>query len=361
MLPVFRSLALGSLPLALLACALDRPEGAYVPKVRAPAADAGKRAMADSDEDIYGEMNGKPQDAPSDSGDDNDRSGDAAPAAGRDAAVAPGKRDAAQPTEPEPDPDLDPEPDPDAPDAVPAENVAGDYWMRADVDADSSVSALGLTLRTNTKSQVYSLVRVDQQDGKRTFRDFQCTLRITQSCSAGCTSLSTTLLDPVKSARAFVPAVRDLTVAADGSWSASRVPYAVGWKGDFASDPALRLPTSDSDPLVYDPDGGRGKGIDLTVRLKPSIIPERVCEFRVVQKIDVSYAGKLEGGALRSGTMADRGSTQNVLETTCPDSEPSSSEGSTAPVRLIVAPRPIETAALPWPCPSLSEFEAAFR
>lgn len=305
--------------------------------------------MGDSDEDIYGEMNGKPLE-----GDDEP----ARDAAGRDAAVSSPTRDAAQVSG---QPDAGEEPDPGGPDDVPADELVGDYWMRADVDTDSSVSALGLTIRTNTKSQVYSLVRVDEQDGKLTFQDFQCTLRVTQSCSAGCSSVSTTLLDPVKSGRAFMPAVRALTVGADGSWSASRVPYALGWKGDFASNPAVRLPTADSDPLVYDPDGGRGKGVDITVRLKPNILPERVCEFRVVQKIDVTYSGKLESGALRSGTMADRGSTQNVLETTCPDSEPSSSEDSTAPVRLIAAPKPIDVATLPWPCPTLSEFDAAFR
>jgi hypothetical protein len=340
-----RSLALIAASLAIHACAVDRPEGAYSPqKIIANDASTPKRD-AQSDEEIYDDVN-----QPDDDDEDDD---DPTPAPGRDAAQLPAKPDAGKGEAGEPPP----------PTQQPKSPLVGDYWMRAAVESNTSVTAASLTVETNTKTQIYSLVRVDERDEALTFQDFQCTITFSQTCIRGCTSVSTKLLDPARSGRAFVPPLRALSVDEGGMWSASAVPYALGWRGDFNKTPDAKVPSSASDPLVFDPDQGKFAGLDITVRLKPTIVQEQICEMGVVQKIAVSYAGKLEAGALRDGTMTDVGSTQNVLGKSpgCRDSEPTTEPGAKAPVRLIPAPKAINRAALPWPCPTVSEFESAFR
>lgn len=324
----------------LLACEVSRPEGAYLPRVER--VDAG----ADSDEDIYEDL---PPAADDDGDDVNDSGGgDDEPDDERDDAGA--ARD-----------DGGDEPAPDAEANQPGVSaLLGDYWMRADVSTTATISALTMRITTTTDTEVYSLVRVYTSSGKLKFADFQCALRISQSCR-NCTSISTELYDPAKSGRAFLPAVRDLTVEESGAFRTTMVPYALGWKGDFGTSPSATLPTRESDPLVYNPDGG-GAGVDITVRLKPNaIVPEQTCNLRVVQKIAVSYSGMLVDGSLREGAMKDEGSAQNVISPACNGGGTSDAPTSSpATIRLIPAKAPIDPQARPWACPSLSDFRAAF-
>jgi hypothetical protein len=240
--------------------------------------------------------------------------------------------------------------------------LVGDYWMRSDVSTTTTISALAMRIETTTDTEVYSLVRVYSSSGKLKFADYQCALRIMQSCR-NCSSISTQLYDPAKSGRAFLPAVRDLTVEEGGAFRTTMVPYALGWRGDFGTDPNATLPTRATDPLVYDPDGGDGPGVDITVKLKPNaIVPEQTCKLRVVQKIAVSYSGTLIDGKLSEGAMKDQGSAQNVISPACSGGGSNDTPSSgPATVRIVPARTPIDADARPWPCPSLSEFRSAFE
>lgn len=317
----------------LFGCEVDRPVGAYTPREHNVVVDA----SADSDEDIYGDAATLPSFDDDDEADDDDQGDDVTPE--RDA--GPGAADGGmRPTEP-----------PDNP-------LVGDYWMRADVSSTTTATSGATSIETKTDTRVYSLVRVDYQGERLKFADFQCALRIDQQCLRGCTTVSTMLADPARSGRAFVPSFRDLTVT-DDRWSASRVPYALGWRGDFNRDPNLKLPATDSDPLVIDPDGGED-GINISITIKVPVLPARTCNLRVAQKIDVSYAGMLTSGKLETGMMTEMGSDQVVFANSCGGDTGGDDETSMAPVRVIPARKPIDLKANPWPCPSLSEFESAF-
>ena len=236
--------------------------------------------------------------------------------------------------------------------------LVGDYWMRADIHARLRASQLGLTVSTTTDSTYYALVTVRQKDGELELRDWQCTLRVTQKCESGCRSIDTTLRDAATSGKAFMAPRRRLTVDPDGHWSVAKVAYAIGWKGDFTTTPAAVLPSSENDGLVYDPDGA-GKGINLVTKVQTTAGFASACDVRVLQKIAVSYEGRLEGGALTTGTLSDFGSDQVELSNSCTGAAAEPSEAAPSTVRLISAPSPIDNTKVPWPCPTLEEFEAA--
>ena len=236
--------------------------------------------------------------------------------------------------------------------------LVGDYWMRADIHARVRASQLGLTVSTTTDSTYYSLITVRQKGDALELRDWQCTLRVTQRCETGCRSIATTLLDASTSGKAFMAPRRRLTVDPDGHWSVAPIAYAIGWKGDYTSTPAAALPRSEDDGLVYDPDGA-GKGINLVTKVQTSSGFGSTCEMRVLQKVAVTYEGQLEGGALKTGSLADFGSDQVELSNSCTGAAAEPSAAAPSTVRLVPAPSPIDNAKVPWPCPSLSEFEGA--
>lgn len=246
----------------------------------------------------------------------------------------------------------------DAGEVVSVSPLVGDYWMRADIHARLKASQLGLTVSTTTDSTYYALVTVRQKGAALELRDWQCTLRVVQKCESGCRSIATTLRDEATSGKAFMAPRRRLDVDRDGHWSVTKVAYAIGWKGDFIAAPASPLPSSEDDGLVYDPDGA-GKGINLATTVQTTSGFGSTCDLRVLQKVAVSYEGQLEAGALTTGTLVDFGSDQVELSNSCMGAaaEPSSAAPST--MRLIRAPSPIDNTKVPWPCPSLSEFEAA--
>lgn len=307
-------------------CQLGRPDGAFVPAAADTEVDPD--ANDEIDEDLYGDAAPLPDldtNPRNDAGDGGRRDGGSAQAGGDD---------------------------------PPAESpLSGDYWMRTEVQTNDSVSQPPITIRSTSTITTYSLVRVGFQQRQLKFFDWQCALKFEHSCTSGCSTISTSFGDPAQSGRAFAAAQRDLLVEGD-TWSATRAPYALGWRGDFAVDPQAELPVSESDPLVYDPDGG-GKGVDLetTVRLSSGLSSS--CSQRFVQKVDVSYAGTLDDGAFAGGSLTDHGTQQTVLSTSCGDAQAETREVERG-LQLVAAPEPIEGSLVPWPCPSLSAFEAAF-
>jgi hypothetical protein len=338
-----------ALPLVLaglaLGCELQRPEDAYEP-LRMDETDAGSTRESGPDplDDVYGDASQVP----------------VLDISKRDAGREP-KADAGRTPDVVPDPQSDAAVDPGPDDPAPTSPLVGEYWMRTSAFASSTTSQPPVTVKTHTDTFLYSLVQVGFQGEVLKFIDWQCALRIDQRCDSGCSEVSTKLLDAAKSPKAFAPAKRDLTVAADGSWSASRAPYALGWRGDYGAMPNAVLPTSESDPLVYDPDGGRGKGVDVTSTLRTLTGLSSTCDMRVVQKIDVSYKGKLTDGKLSTGSLEDLGTEQNELATSCGNAKTTSSERMPGKVDLVPAPKPIGSEGATWMCPSLADFEAAFR
>jgi len=237
--------------------------------------------------------------------------------------------------------------------------LVGDYYLRSDVYSSTQESGAMI----DTDATAFSLVKIgfDAKDGALKMIDWQCEVSIAQTCPRGCSNPSTKLL--ANGGRAYLPAKRALTVdASTGAWSTGRCAYALGWKWDFASDPNGVLPTADSDPLVYDPDG-MGPGINSTFSVTVPVIGagslNRVCKFRLTQKIDVTYAGKLAANALGAGQLQDTGSDQKFLTTDGCDGKPSNSTRKPSTVRFARAPTGKSFNGTPWPCPSLSEFQAA--
>ncbi|MET0285013.1 MAG: hypothetical protein ABW352_11100 [Polyangiales bacterium] len=235
--------------------------------------------------------------------------------------------------------------------------LVGDYWMRGDVQVKLAASQLGISIKTTTDTRVYSLVTVRQKDdGRLEMRDWQCTVRVLQSCQSGCTRMNTTLRDLSASSKAFMAPRRTLTVVG-GHWTAAPVAYAIGYKGDYSATPALTMPSSATDPLVYDPDGG-GKGIDFSTSVTASGFTT-ACNLRVVQKVAVRYEGDLDEGGLKTGSLIDVGSDQGELSNSCSGAatEPTPGDAPNS-VRLIRSPLEIDTSKVPWACPTLEEFEA---
>ncbi|MET0341806.1 MAG: hypothetical protein ABW252_12450 [Polyangiales bacterium] len=232
--------------------------------------------------------------------------------------------------------------------------LVGDYWMRADVHVKLGASQLGVTIRTTTDTRVYSLVTVRPKGDTLELRDWQCTVRALQSCQSGCSKMSTTLRDEASSSKAYLAPRRTLTVEGQ-HWSVTPVAYAIGYKGDYSIDPEMTMPTSASDPLVYDPDGG-GKGVDFTTSVTAGFSTS--CSLRVVQKVAVQFEGDLEEGGLTTGALVDFGSDQAELSNSCSGAATEPTPGD-APntVRLIRAPEAIDTAKVPWACPTLEAFE----
>lgn len=232
--------------------------------------------------------------------------------------------------------------------------LVGDYWMRADVHVKLAASQLGITIQTTTDTRVYSLVTVRARGDALEMRDWQCTVRAVQRCQAGCSKMSTTLRDVATSSKAFIAPRRTLTVTGQ-HWSAAPVAYAIGYKGDYHAAPDTPMPTSASDPLVYDPDGG-GKGVDFTTSVTAGFTT--ACSLRVVQKVAVRYEGDLEEGGLTTGSLIDFGSDQAELSNSCTGAATEPTPGD-APntVRLVRAPLPIDSSKVPWTCPTLDEFE----
>jgi hypothetical protein len=240
--------------------------------------------------------------------------------------------------------------------------LVGDYWMRADLHTTVASALLGETaVRTTSDTAVYALVAVRANGAALVLRDFQCSVRTTQKCDSGCRTITTALRDPATSARAYLPPQRSFQVEADGRFRTGRGPYAIGWKGDFSKDLELPLPVTEDDPLVYDPDGG-GEGVNIVTTLRTAIGIPISCSFRSVQRVDVTYEGRLEAGKLVSGSMRDVASAQHELVNSCsPDEPPEVSEAAPNTVRFVPAKAPIDVDLVPWACPSLEEFEAAFE
>jgi len=237
--------------------------------------------------------------------------------------------------------------------------LVGDYWMRADLHVRLKASQLGLTVSTTTDSTYYSLVTVRQKDGELELRDWQCTLRVSQACESGCRAISTTLRDAATSGKAFMAPRRSLNISRDGHWSVSPVAYAIGWKGDFTTAPAAAMPRSEGDGLVYDPDGA-GKGVNFATNVETTSGFKSTCDLRVLQKVAVTYEGDLEGGALTTGTLADFGSDQVELGNSCSGAQAEMlTTAAPSVVTFVPAPLRIDNSKVPWPCPSLSEFEDA--
>jgi len=236
--------------------------------------------------------------------------------------------------------------------------LVGDYYLRSDVYTSTQQSSATI----DTDATAFSLVKIgfDAKDGVLKMIDWQCEVSITQTCPKGCSNPSTKLL--ANGGRAYLPAKRVLTVDANtGAWSTSRCAYALGWKWDFASDPNGVLPAAEGDPLVYDPDG-MGPGINstfsVTVPIGASSL-NQVCKFRLTQKIDVTYAGKLAADALGTGQLQDTGSDQEFLDKDGCEGTPANSVRKPSTVRFTRAPAGKSFSGTPWPCPSLTEFQAA--
>lgn len=312
----------------LLGCEVPRPYDAFTP-------DAGSTDQDDPDGggDVVEDDGRIPIFTKPDAGSSKDGGG--------------GVHDAKVEAGPSPGPD-DPEP-PDDP-------LVGDYWMRIESKAEATAKQASITISSETLSQTYVLVRIGYDGKVLKFADWQCASKLTQKCTSGCRSMSITYRDPIKSNQAYAPALRTLEVEG-GSWTASAVPYAVGWKGDFA-ERDLPVPTSEGDSLVYDPDGG-GKGINISTKVVATSGLSAACELRVVQKILVSYAGKLADGELASGTMTDKGSQQTVLDNSCAGAKADGKAGPPGALRFVR--KPIESDDKTWVCPSLADFEAAFQ
>ncbi len=227
--------------------------------------------------------------------------------------------------------------------------IEGQYWMRTDLDATITQVEVNATIRSEITA--YSLVQISKDGSQYKMVDWQCHVTTKQECESVCSAASSATSE----GQAYVPSTRTLTVSGS-SWSTSTCAAAVGWKWDCAKDGAVAMPTTASDPLVYNPGGGEvGVDIDATVT---AIIP-LTCKANVVQKVDVLYSGSLTDGVLQgSGVATDNGSQQNVLGGTCGDVPNPVPVG---PGSLRFAKRDIPGGAEPaaWTCPSLSDFQAA--
>lgn len=245
------------------------------------------------------------------------------------------------------------------------DSAVGEYWMRSDVTVNLTQAVGANTAVIRSDITAYSLVKVESVNGQLQMKDWQCEVTTAQECEQYCTSASSEARDG--ETKAYAPSARALTVNADGSWSASKCAAAVGWQWDCAADAARALPTSDSDPAVYDPTGG-GKGVNLTATVSapnPLGLGNDVtasCTARLVQRVDLLYSGTLAGGKLATGVAKDDGSEQLALNPD-PVTDSSSCGMPPAPVpvgagtlRAIAAPSPIGDA---WTCPTLEQFQAA--
>lgn len=228
--------------------------------------------------------------------------------------------------------------------------LEGQYWMRSDLDVN--ITQEGVTLPAAITA--YSVVEITKDGAQYKFVDWQCEVTSVQTCPSPliCTSASSSTTE----GKAFVPTQRTLTVS-NSSWSTSDCAAAVGWKWDCAKDGPTAVPTTETDPLVYNPGGG-GVGVDLKADLV-TVIGSGTCTAQVVQKVDVRYSGQLTGGVLQtSGVTTDNGSQQNVIGGDCGDVPNPVAQG---PGTLRFAKRNIPGGSDPasWTCPSLAEFQSA--
>lgn len=230
--------------------------------------------------------------------------------------------------------------DPQTPEQMLAAKLVGDYWMRTDTATSSST--LGITVRSDTST--YSVVKVGFSDGRLKLVDRQCFVSVSQDNNTTTTFRS-------EGQPAYAPAQRVLTLdPVRNTWTTGPCAYAVGWKWDFAKQDDRSPPTSDSDPLVYDVDGG-GKGLNIAVKSGALVS----CNLRVVQKVDVVYSGTLRDQKLVDGVMTNNRSQQNILAQDCTASSPTSRDLGTPTVKLVS--RAVDAS---FACPALAEMRAAF-
>ena len=241
-------------------------------------------------------------------------------------------------------------------DAAPATNlgmIEGQYWMRTDLKA--MVTQPDVNAIINSDLTAYSVVKITKDGDNYKMVDWQCQVSTAQTCSAPCTMASSTTSE----GQAFAPSVRTITVSGS-KWEASACAAAVGWKYDFAAKGDRDLPTSKTDPLIYNPGAG-SDGVDIEVSVTAKVLGVDVpyeCEANTLQKVDVLYSGSLSNGKLqRTGVAKDNGSNQFVFDGSCGE-VPDPVAVGTGSMRLLrkdIAGGAGEPST--WTCPSLADFQ----
>lgn len=233
--------------------------------------------------------------------------------------------------------------------------VEGQFWMRTDLKAKVTQPQANAVI--NSDLTAYSVVKITKDGDNFKMVDWQCHVSTVQTCSAPCTMASS----ETSEGQAYAPSVRAITVSGS-QWEASACAAAVGWKWDFSKGDKA-LPSSASDPLIYNPGEG-GPGVDIKVNVSAKLLGVDVpyaCTASTVQKVDVLYSGTLSGGKLQStGVVKDNGSDQFVFDSPgcgdVPDPEPV----GTGTLRLLRKDIPGGSGEpSTWTCPSLSDFQKA--
>jgi len=243
----------------------------------------------------------------------------------------------------------------------PEEPVTTQYWMRSDMDVKmtSGVDSATMTLTA------YSLVALTRSKSGYEMVDLQCQVATSHGKCAEGSPICTTLSAEAHEGQAYAASHRTLSFDGD-HWTSSACAQAVGWKWSCTDGPQdTPIPTSDSDPLVYNPAGDDPndvlKGVDLKITFESPSLPEPTwCITAAVQKVDVIYSGLLQDGDLAlTGTVTDHGSAQSLLNDYCGTFDTPSAQGPGA-LRLVPKTFGGGNDATSWTCPSLEDFQAAF-
>jgi hypothetical protein len=231
--------------------------------------------------------------------------------------------------------------------------ISGDYWLR--MDLYTSAESNGITVNSHTTSFSLARVGVDEADAFKMI-DWQCLVSTEQTCEEPCLSAAARIA--TGEGRAYRPAVRTLRVDPEtGKWSASLVPFALGWKGNFVDEPDALLPEDERDERVYDI-AGDGEGVNVDVKIVTGASTTE-CDARVVQKLSFAYSGFLEEAQFTRGEVTEKGSEQVVLGGSCP---PNVRGQKTLPYTLRMVRVPEQHSIdEQWTCPSESEFRAVLK
>lgn len=244
----------------------------------------------------------------------------------------------------------------------PDEPVVTQYWMRTDID-----TTMGIGVETGTITlSAYSLVAVTRSKTGYEMVDLQCQVAASNGKCGEQSAFCETVDVEAHEGQAYAPSHR--TLAFDGNrWTSSACAQAVGWKWSCTEDaPETAPPTSEDDPLVYNPGVDHPMdflpGVDMTITFAGGSLDEPYwCLTAAAQKVDVIYSGDLVNGDLAlTGVVTDNGSVQGLLNDYCGSFETPKAQGP-GTLRLVNKTFQGGSDASQWTCPTLAEFQAAFN
>lgn len=184
-------------------------------------------------------------------------------------------------------------------DAPLPDRLQGDYLMLATSRTQGSDVALG---QLTTDTRLLAMVRITLEDEQLIAHERRCYVDFDLH-STNSSVLSAAMRIPSEVLQRTPFARRRISVSEDGDWQTERSPVPVSWQPE--DDAAESLPTSPTDPRVFDLDGDGNVGFPIIADFEHEVFGQQQCTYHMVQRQDVVYSGKLRAGQLADGLAAD--------------------------------------------------------